>query len=51
MALRVGIPVYDELVDAAHALRAVRWIEQQWGFTQPVSPAQQRVPTQLHQSA
>ena len=29
-ALEAGIPVYDELVDAAQALRAVRWIEQQW---------------------
>jgi acyl-CoA synthetase (NDP forming) len=27
MALGVGIPVYDELVEAAHALRAVRAIE------------------------
>ena len=31
MALGVGIPVYDELVDAAHALRAVRDIEQRIG--------------------
>ena len=30
MALGAGIPVYDELTDAAHALRAVRWIEEQW---------------------
>ncbi len=31
LALGVGIPVYDELVEAAHALRAVRLIEQRWG--------------------
>jgi acyl-CoA synthetase (NDP forming) len=30
LALGVGIPVYDELVEAAHALRAVRRIEQYW---------------------
>jgi len=30
LALDAGIPVYDELVDAAHALRAVRWIETRW---------------------
>ena len=30
LALGVGIPVYDELVHAAHALRAVRRIEQHW---------------------
>jgi hypothetical protein len=30
MALAAGIPVYDEMVDAAQALRAVRSIEQQW---------------------
>ena len=30
LALGVGIPVYDELVEAAHALRAVRSIEQHW---------------------
>jgi acyl-CoA synthetase (NDP forming) len=29
-ALDAGIPVYDELADAAQALRAVRWIEQRW---------------------
>ncbi|HZQ61021.1 MAG TPA: acetate--CoA ligase family protein [Casimicrobiaceae bacterium] len=29
-ALAVRIPVYDELVDAAHALRCVRWIEERW---------------------
>jgi acyl-CoA synthetase (NDP forming) len=31
LALGVGIPVYDELVEAAHALRAVRHIERHWG--------------------
>lgn len=30
VALGVGIPVYDELVEAAHALRAVRRIEQRF---------------------
>jgi acyl-CoA synthetase (NDP forming) len=30
LALGVGIPVYDELVEAAHALAAVRAIETQW---------------------
>jgi len=30
LALGVGIPVYDELVEAAHALRVVRRIEQHW---------------------
>lgn len=40
-ALDVGIPVYDELLDAAHALRAVRWIELQWNSSEtPVSTAQ-----------
>lgn len=29
LALRSGIPVYDELIEAAEALSAVRWIEQQ----------------------
>ena len=29
LALGVGIPVYDELVEAAEALSAVRWVEQQ----------------------
>jgi hypothetical protein len=28
VALRVGIPVYDELIEAAHALRVVRHLEQ-----------------------
>ena len=31
IALAAGIPVYDEMVDAAQALRAVRAIEKQWG--------------------
>lgn len=30
-ALRVGIPVYDELIEAAQALSAVSWMEHQWG--------------------
>jgi len=30
VALGVGIPVYDELVEAARALRAVRCIERRW---------------------
>lgn len=38
MALNVSIPVYDELVDAANALSAVRWIEQQWAIAQEWTP-------------
>ena len=34
IALRAAIPVYDELVDAAYALRAVRWFEQSSSATQ-----------------
>lgn len=30
VALAAGIPVYDELIEAAHALRGVRRIEQRW---------------------
>lgn len=30
LARSVGIPVYDELVDVAHALRAVRWVEERF---------------------
>jgi hypothetical protein len=35
VALGVGIPVYDELVDAAQALRAVRWVEARWSHIHP----------------
>lgn len=39
VALGERIAVYDELVDAAHALRAVSWIEQRWNAAQaPSSP-------------
>ena len=37
VALSVGIPVYDELVDAAQALRAVRWVEARWGHIHPAA--------------
>jgi acyl-CoA synthetase (NDP forming) len=39
MALGVGIPVYDELLEAAHALRAVRAIEIQFARDRTASPA------------
>jgi acyl-CoA synthetase (NDP forming) len=39
MALGVGIPVYDELLEAAHALRAVRAIEVQFARDRTASPA------------
>jgi acyl-CoA synthetase (NDP forming) len=35
MALAARIPVYDEMIDAAQALRAVRSVEQQWSRAAP----------------
>jgi acyl-CoA synthetase (NDP forming) len=35
LALSVKIPVYDELIDAAHALHAVRHIEQRFAAAEP----------------
>ena len=51
MALAVGIPVYDELVDAACALRAVRWIEQHWASMQSDAQPQSRAHATLQESA
>ena len=41
-ALRVGIPVYDELLDAAQALRAVRWLEERWNQIHPAATKQNK---------
>ena len=41
LALRVGIPVYDELIDAAQALRAVRWVEERWDQIHPAAIRQE----------
>lgn len=41
-ALAVGIPVYDELVEAAHALHAISWVESQWSLTHREQPATAR---------
>jgi acyl-CoA synthetase (NDP forming) len=50
-ALLAGIPVYDELVDAAHALRCVSWIEQRWGSTDTAEPTVQRTSAEIQESA
>ncbi|MEP7206747.1 MAG: CoA-binding protein [Casimicrobiaceae bacterium] len=51
LALSVGIPVYDELVDAAYALRAVRWIEQQWNAIRAPLPDNRQPRTEAPESA
>jgi len=51
LALDAGIPVYDELVDAAHALRAVGWIERRWRATSMDANASPAVPAGIREHA
>lgn len=50
-ALAARIPVYDELVDAAHALRAVRWVELHRTRSRGPATPQERTTVEMEASA